>query len=362
VPPLEAWERVLINQDRFLNTMHGNFGCITCHGGVPGESEMELAHAGISSSAQANEACFLCHIEIAETNASSLHTTLEGYRTVIYQRGSPETVPQLEEMMEDHCYKCHTTCGQCHIIRPTNLEGGLVSGHEFRRIPPMNLTCTGCHGSRVNDEYKGENPGVPADVHWRRGGMPCFACHSQDQMHGALGEKDHRYDGPPTPGCRDCHSDVQAGTGNPQHSQVHLERLACAVCHSTTYKTCYGCHVQVSPEGEPFYRLEKSEMDFKIGLNPRQGPDRPWTYVPVRHVPIARNVFDYYGENLLPNFDTLPTWAYATPHNIQRNTPQTETCLSCHDNPDVFLTEDDVLPDELEANRDVIVRQVPSLR
>jgi thiosulfate/3-mercaptopyruvate sulfurtransferase len=100
-------------------------------------------------------------------------------------------------------------------------------------------------------------------------------------------------------------------------------------------------------------------MMFKIGRNPLQGEDRPWTYVPVRHVPIDPDSFEYYGQNLLPNFDALPTWKYATPHNIQRITPQNETCGSCHGNAEFFLTADDVAPDELEANKDVIVEELP---
>jgi nitrate/TMAO reductase-like tetraheme cytochrome c subunit len=55
----------------------------------------------------------------------------------------------------------------------------------------------------------------------------------------------------------------------------------------------------------------------------------------------------------------MPNWAYATPHNIQRNTPQTETCNSCHGNEEIFLTADKIKPEELEANRDVIVENVP---
>jgi hypothetical protein len=38
---------------------------------------------------------------------------------------------------------------------------------------------------------------------------------------------------------------------------------------------------------------------------------------------------------------------------------QNAACDSCHGNETLFLTEDDVDPDELEANRDVIVREVP---
>ena len=100
-------------------------------------------------------------------------------------------------------------------------------------------------------------------------------------------------------------------------------------------------------------------MAFKIGRNPLQSEDRPWAYVPVRHVPVDPESFAYYGEDLLPNFDALPTWKYATPHNIQRNTPQTETCDACHDNAEFFLTAEDVRPEEREANKDVIVEEVP---
>ena len=69
--------------------------------------------------------------------------------------------------------------------------------------------------------------------------------------------------------------------------------------------------------------------------------------------------YQYYGEDLLVNFDLLPTWAYSTPHNIQRVTPQNETCNSCHGNEEIFLTADKVSPEELQANRDVIVESVP---
>jgi thiosulfate/3-mercaptopyruvate sulfurtransferase len=112
-------------------------------------------------------------------------------------------------------------------------------------------------------------------------------------------------------------------------------------------------------EGVPFFKIEPSVMGFEIGYNPLRGDDRPWKYVPVRHVPIDTESFAYYGDDLLPNFDALPTWKYTTPHTIQRNTPQTETCDACHGNSEIFLTADDVLPEELEANQGVIVEDVP---
>jgi len=82
----------------------------------------------------------------------------------------------------------------------------------------------------------------------------------------------------------------------------------------------------------------------------------------VRHVPVDPGSFAFYGESLLPEFDAQPTWRYATPHNIQLQTPQTETCNSCHGNADIFLTADKVAPEELEANQTVIVESVPEPR
>jgi hypothetical protein len=113
--------------------------------------------------------------------------------------------------------------------------------------------------------------------------------------------------------------------------------------------------------GNPFFRTEGTYLTFMIGRNPLQGEDRPYEFVPLRHVPIAPTSFEYYGENLLPNFDALPTWAYATPHNIQRQTPQNESCEACHGNNEIFLTEDKIAESELVANQGVIVPGAPPI-
>jgi hypothetical protein len=101
-------------------------------------------------------------------------------------------------------------------------------------------------------------------------------------------------------------------------------------------------------------------LTFEIGRNANQSEDRPWNYVLVRHIPIVPDTFAFYGGDMLPTFNNLPTWKYATPHNIQRITAQNESCDTCHGNEALFLTADDVDPDELAANADVIVEDVPS--
>jgi hypothetical protein len=143
-------------------------------------------------------------------------------------------------------------------------------------------------------------------------------------------------------------------------SATIVRALAWLVCHSVgPYKQCYGCHVGKDEDGLPYRQLEPSELDFKIGLNPRQSEERPWNYVLLRHVPVNEDIFAAYGENLLPDFDAEPTWKYTTPHNIQWVTPQNTECNNCHGTPDLFLMEHDVLPEELEANQSVIVPEPP---
>ena len=46
-------------------------------------------------------------------------------------------------------------------------------------------------------------------------------------------------------------------------------------------------------------------------------------------------------------------------HNIQRKTPQTESCNNCHGNAKLFLTEADLKPYEKAANKDVVVTAIP---
>ncbi len=355
---MEGWEKAFVSNKEFADTIHGEMGCVACHGGDGTAQEKDAAHTGIRKFPITADACDQCHTDTADAHSKSLHESLQGYYTAVQQRTSDETWSTVQEAFDNHCDSCHTTCGQCHVSRPATTGGGLAAGHQFKKIPPMNLTCTGCHGSRVNDEYKGLNEGFPADVHWTKGGMPCFDCHQADEMHGTMDyQPNHRYDGPPTPGCTDgdCHADVSADDAVAAHDSTHLDTMACATCHTTEYKQCYSCHVQKSDDDIPYFKIEPSQMAIKIGYNPIQSADRPWKWVTLRHVPIDPETFAYYGDNLLPNFDNRPTWEYATPHAIQKVGPQAKTCNDCHGNADVFLTPDDLMPYEVGANKNVVV-------
>jgi len=357
---LEAWQKVFLKKADFMQDTHGQVGCVICHGGDSRAETKETAHLGMVRNLSATS-CTSCHQDITVANESSMHSTLAGMQSSLEMRGGDFSEGStLSEAFQNHCSSCHTTCGQCHISRPANLEGGLISSHKIKRPPSMTNTCVACHGARAGAEYLGQHEGIPGDLHWTKQGMTCSKCHGEE-MHGTPDDAANRYQNDTTPQCEDCHAEVLADPGsNLQHAE-HLDDLACQVCHAVAYKNCYGCHVEMV-DGKSHFSTEPSTVEFKIGLNPLVSAERPYQYVVVRHVPVSVDTFGSYGDDLLPGFDTLPTWKLATPHNIQLKTPQNESCNACHGNKDLFLTEDNVAPSEREANKTVIVIRIPAIR
>ena len=355
---MEVWEKVFVKDAEFLQSTHGKVGCVICHGGDSQNEDKEIAHIGLVIDPSDGN-CNTCHQDIAHVSAISLHTTLDGFKSVLESRGgNMEEGSPLATAFENHCQQCHTSCGQCHVSRPDEMEGGLVSGHKFRETPSMQYNCVACHGARVGAEYLGENEGIPADVHWTQESMLCTDCHSLE-LHGSDQPATTRYENPNAVRCEDCHQEVWTDTeGNPQHEE-HLSDLSCQVCHSLAYKNCYGCHVSIDAEGLPCRTSEPSTIQFEIGYNPLRSSERPFKYVVLRHVPTCAGTCDYYGESLFPEFDSVPTWKYATPHNIQLNTPQNASCDACHGNSELFLTKEDIRLEEMEANSGVIVTEIP---
>ncbi len=366
------WEKVSIagnsGQD-FLGSTHGQIGCIVCHGGTDVDNK-DLAMDGVIRDPSANpeQSCggSNCHEAIVAASPTSIHSNLTGYRTMIAARvgHSLEGDPYLEPGFEKNCNKCHTTCGQCHISRPHSVEGGFIAGHRFEETPSMINQCVACHGSRIGEEYRGKHndeiPGYTYDIHYRKnsvlGGKHCVNCHWGSEMHYGSGE--HRYDVDELITCELCHELTQ--NANVYHA-THWGDLSCHVCHAQDYKSCDACHVPEGTLDRPSY------LTFKIGKNPLP-ENRPYKYVTLRHIPIARDTYAGWGyTGNLPEFDSLPTWKYTSPHNIQRWTARTDTTggqscgNACHNSPATaegfFLREIDLQehPEEIQANTPVIV-------
>jgi len=354
VPPLEAWQKVNV-KDSFTRSTHGQMGCTACHLGNSGASGKGEAHVNLVArpSAMHQTYCGGCHGTVSADHSTSLHADLKGYyRRIELRLGYSIAGDQdLVEKFDEECGKCHASCGQCHVSRPVSVDGGFINGHNFLGEPSMKENCTACHGSRVGAEYFGENAGIKADVHWIPNVKRCSFCHDAAAMHGSSPGADYRYNDLDMVRCEDCHATVS--DANSYH-QVHWGDLSCQVCHSQPYKNCNSCHTG----GEGI--TGSSYITFKIGKNPLDVPHRTYKYVTVRHIPIAPDTYASWGISDLPNYNAEPTWKYATPHNIQRWTDQTDNsgggaCFEkCHDS-DYYLTLDDLQPYETEANRDIVM-------
>jgi len=337
---LEADEKYRIDQV-FVAGSHGDLDCYDCHQGTEGVDDKEAAHVGLvgdpSDAPAATNLCATCHAGKAGDYESSVHYTLNGYLTTFEARsGLPATDPNFQTAFSARCQGCHVSCGQCHVSRPNSVRGGLVDGHAFLDPPSQNDQCTACHGSRVNDEYKGVNLNTRADAHYLTG-MDCMDCHLGGELHGGGPTPATRHDVTGSPACADCHPEPAAGTDAIAQHALHADRVDCPVCHAQSYKSCYQCHVGEGA-GKTHGLQHPSELDFRIGKNPIQSAERPWDYVLLRHIPVYPEMYEAYGIATLATFDNLPTWKYATPHNIRRNTPQNESCASCHDERGRFLT------------------------
>ncbi len=358
--PLELYQKVWVST-AFLETDHGRIGCVGCHGGNPKEPDWQTAHIGLIKDPtypDAETACGECHSTIVSTAKNSLHYTLAPFKRVLSKRAGKnkgQVLKTINHAREKHCTGCHASCGQCHVSRPDYAQGGFLNKHLFQKKPPMDVTCASCHGGRVYEEFTGAKGLNPADVHFEKAKMDCTGCHTADEIHADAGRIDNRFNLSQRPDCLNCHGEILAEKTGTKAHQLHNNKVACQVCHAQAYKNCFSCHVGTDSQGLPYFQCKETRILFKIGKNRAKTQDRPFNYVVLRHPPANRALFDFYIKGGLTAFDALPTWKLASPHTIQRKTPQNSQCNNCHGNASLFLTKSDLAQGEEKANAGVMV-------
>jgi thiosulfate/3-mercaptopyruvate sulfurtransferase len=333
-------------------------------------------HQGQSEFADLKNPCEKCHTTHVDNWAQSLHANLGGEKAAIENRCSFDNLEDTAYWQEfkNQCAECHATCGQCHVSRPLSAGSGFVHlaeatvsrSHLFGSpgtVDGMKEQCTACHGTRVATDYLGEGTDVPADhsqdIHWVRRSMTCTGCHTGAELHGDGTPLDHRYEVADMPRCEDCHgAGKDADWSNNWHDK-HVDggpgdsKLQCQVCHAQPYRNCNRCH-------DPGTGTEYEQgFDLKIAANDAAAfpyrQDMGYDYVLVRHVPIARDTYAHWGLADLPNFTDRPTWFYASPHSIIKNTDQASGCSSCHSGGYYLSDADLTTTDEQAANANLVV-------
>lgn len=378
-PHYEPYDRVYLSGSGyavFKGSIHGQLSCVTCHNGINGTADKELAHSGEfikHPSSLAKEKCGNCHPNIVNRTTNSLHEQGWGQKRMVVQRSGvgihPTEFGNLSEQMKEgynaNCGKCHGTCGDCHIVRPNAGGGGLANGHEFKKTPDMLGNCVTCHVSRGGHAYLGQAVGTVPDVHLTEAGFTCIDCHTKNEVHGDGNIYETRYEMPLLPKCENCHGDLK--NANQYHS-VHYTTFNCYGCHSQDYNNCGSCHIHGEGARIP------SHQKFKIGLNPTSDL-RPYKLVTLRQSLSAPDSWKEYGTVVLTNFDFAPTYKYTTPHNIIRWTTRTQSdtlidnthplcAQACHIikngegeflNKELYLFESDLEEWEKNADKEIIV-------
>ena len=355
-------ELFYVNPD-FTETVHGELGCITCHGGQNVTAKAE-AHEGLLAQPSTQEwetLCAVCHEEQGSTFAGAIHYTVQGMREGLeaftYTGSTTEEGTPYQLAFDENCSHCHSSCGSCHVSRPQVYTGGLHSEHMFAENPPVEDTCYGCHGARVAGEFMGL-VGYATDVHYEAG-MTCTDCHDPSNFHGS-GEPEHNRFEADLPSCYDCHGNVYEDSDIQAHKAHSEDLMNCQVCHGSANNNCFDCHVTMADGGGLASTTGDERIMFKIGLNPEPDGKHPYKYISLRHVPTAANTLTELGGEL-PNYDEIPNWKYSPMHNIQRLTMQNESCDACHGNEYLFLRESDLVESDSRANLDLIVKSIPQM-
>ncbi len=369
-PHIEPYDRVFLGGtgfDSFKASTHYSVGCKGCHNGNSDAEEKDLAHGGdfiAHPSMYYGDKCAACHQDITNNFTSSLHNGTGMKRAVALRSGLSgasefDQLPQHQmEGYNNNCAQCHGTCGNCHVVRPLIGGGGLADGHNFNKTPDMNEVCLTCHTCGVGHDFQGIAPGTEPDLHFAENSFNCLSCHDGQELHGDGQPVDHRYAYSELPECENCHTGLESA--NSFHTK-HLGDFSCQVCHAQDYNNCGSCHIGGDGARVPAY------LGFKIAVNPL--PDHTdYEFTLVRRTMAAPDNWSEYGVAEYSSFSVLPTYNYASPHNISRLTDRTNvgtgSCNSnCHIdnvggnlvNKELYLFESDLEDWELEANSKITV-------
>ncbi len=371
-PHYEPYDRVFMGgegYETYKTTGHYAIGCVGCHKGTDNTADKNIAHSGDfvrHPSVFNEETCGTCHKGIVDNFKTSIHQGTGQKRKVAIRSGftGSEDFDKLPahqiEGYNKNCATCHASCGDCHIVRPPIAGGGLTKGHEFIKTPDMVSICVSCHVSRGGHAYLGVASGTEPDVHLTKAGYKCIDCHSGDELHGDGQKVEQRYAYSKLPTCENCHTGI--AQQNVYHN-MHYNDFNCQACHSQDYNNCGSCHIHGEGARIPSY------LGFKIAANPIPDIKTGYDFTVVRRTLGAPDNWEKYGVPQYANFDALPTYNYASPHNLLRwttrtkNAPGTSCSSNCHIrneggqliNKSLYLFKEDLLTWEQQASINITV-------
>jgi hypothetical protein len=277
--------------------------------------------------------CEMCHSDIAEDFATSLHYTGAGMKGEYAKFAADKFGIDMDEYYAQwNCSNCHaTTCEKCHV----GYEAKMGHGDQTQEITID--TCDQCHFKKQTSTFVGETQAHgtipiegaevahPADIHYEKG-LTCADCHTAEELHGS-GEAAATQLEAVTTKCEDCHNSpgkevkgmpvTQFAPDTPSH-KIHGDKLDCTACHLGWAPVCVDCHLDTRKGTHVMID------DFHLAVG-ADGKIKPFM-------------------NMTATYDNATHTGYGAwfPHTV---TDKAKECADCHENPEVLCEgcEGDIL-------------------
>ncbi|MFV2071458.1 MAG: cytochrome c3 family protein [Thermoanaerobaculales bacterium] len=158
---------VFVDPKAFSSSVHGEFGCIDCHGALDG---VELPHDEELEPAD----CAGCHSDISEELAAGPHGAWAEDRSspaasCVNCHGTHDILPPGDPAAATGPLLSSGLCGRCHVREARQVGKGAHGGGP-RGIPKA--SCVDCHSGHAMTPPKGENEEVAI----------CGTCHPRQAM------------------------------------------------------------------------------------------------------------------------------------------------------------------------------------
>ncbi|MGD2103599.1 MAG: hypothetical protein PVJ55_00605 [Anaerolineae bacterium] len=254
-------QHVLI-ETAHVNSVHGQLGCVTCHGGTSGTDAVDAAHVGLipDPTTRYQQTCLLCHRDLRDPRSED---------TLHRPHGAVLDSPQVVR-----CSACHgavghgfatstgqrvcsmSACLDCHEAQNLDVQSqNCGSCHIGPHDVATALSCSDCHTS-IEMWHETRLSVHPIALTGGHADAACFQCHnwpnfgSLDYVCTDCHERPHDFGGDQ---CTDCHTPAGWGVGTMEGHAFPTDHGGaggkCATCHlggDTSTYYCFTCHSSAS--------------------------------------------------------------------------------------------------------------------
>jgi len=258
-----------VDNDQFIQTVHGDFSCVDCHAALEGmEGGHDTPVAGVD--------CATCHEDIQEIFETSIHGQLlsmgdKAVPVCSSCHGKHTIFPASDSRSSVNKFNLMYTCAVCHqnqeLINARILPRKEAIPQFYESVHARGLirdglivspSCNNCHGTHdIQNPANPLSPVFPGNVY-----KTCGKCHTKveevytQSVHGRLVESGDRR-GPVCTTCHESHKIISPETAAfKRHSdekcgQCHQEMLEryhetfhgkAMALGSTDVAACYDCH------------------------------------------------------------------------------------------------------------------------